>query len=77
MPLTDLTYQVICSRSISKLETELVIMIPISEKEELALDKGLLVTSIPLSRAASSFSEIGIIIISSVSTLLIEWEHIT
>ena len=44
MPLTDLTYQVICSRSISKVETELVIMIPISEKEEAALDKGLLVT---------------------------------
>lgn len=45
MPLTDLTYQVICSRSISKVETELIIMIPISEKEELALDKGLLVTN--------------------------------
>ena len=44
MPLTDLQYQVICSRSISKVETELIIMIPISEKEELALDKGLLVT---------------------------------
>lgn len=44
MPLTDLTYQVICSRSTSKLEKELIIIIPISEKEELALDKGLLVT---------------------------------
>ena len=44
MPLTDLQYQVICSRSISKVETELIIMIPISEKEEAALDKGLLVT---------------------------------
>ena len=44
MPLTDLHYQVICSRSISKVETELIIMIPISEKEEAALDKGLLVT---------------------------------
>ena len=44
MPVTDLTYQVICSHSISKLEVELIIMISISEKEELALDKGLLVT---------------------------------
>ena len=45
MPLTDLTYQVICSHSISKVETELIIMIPISEQEELAIDKGLLVTT--------------------------------
>lgn len=45
MPLTDLTYQVICSHSISKVETELVIMIPISEQEELAIDKGLLITT--------------------------------
>ena len=44
MPLTDLKYQVICSRSISKAELELIVMIPISEKEEAALDKGLLVT---------------------------------
>ena len=43
MPLTDLQYQVICSRSISKVETELIIMIPISEKEELTLDKGILI----------------------------------
>ena len=45
MPLTDLTYQVICSRSVNKIETELVIMIPISENEEAVLDKGLLVTT--------------------------------
>lgn len=44
MPLTDLKYQVICSRSISKIESEFIIMIPISEKEETALDKGFLVT---------------------------------
>ena len=45
MPLTDLTYQVICSHSINKIETERIIMIPISEQEELAIDKGLLVTT--------------------------------
>lgn len=45
MPLTDMKYQVICSRFISKIESEQIIMIPISEKEELDLDKGLLVTT--------------------------------
>ena len=45
MPLTDMTYQVICSRSINKLESELIIMIPISEKEELAIDNGFLQTT--------------------------------
>lgn len=44
MPVTDLGYQVICSRSITKLERELIVMIPITEKEELALDNGCLIT---------------------------------
>lgn len=44
MPLTDLHYQVMCCRSISKSERELIIIIPISEVEELKLDKGILVT---------------------------------
>lgn len=44
MPLTTAGYQVICSRSISKYVTELIIMIPITEEEEKELDSGLLVT---------------------------------
>ena len=44
MPLTDLTYQVMCSHSINKVEKELVIIIPITEKEEEHLDKGSLRT---------------------------------
>ena len=43
MPITDLEYQVICSHSTTKNESEQIIMIPISEEEELALDDGLLV----------------------------------
>lgn len=39
MPITDLDYQVICSHSINKIERELVIITPISEKEEAELDK--------------------------------------
>ena len=38
MPITDLDYQVICSHSISKIERELIIITPISEKEEANLD---------------------------------------
>ena len=38
MPITDLDYQVICSHSITKLEKELIIITPISEKEEAKLD---------------------------------------
>lgn len=44
MLITDLGYQVICSRSLTNNEKELIIMIPISEKEELALDNGFLQT---------------------------------
>lgn len=44
MPITDLTYQVICSHSSISNEVEQIIMIPISEKEELALDNGILHT---------------------------------
>ncbi len=35
-------YQVICSRSINKMEQESIIMIPITEKEEKSLDNGYL-----------------------------------
>lgn len=39
MPITDLDYQVICSHSINKIERELIIITPVSEKEEAELDK--------------------------------------
>lgn len=42
MPITKIGYQVICSRSISKIEKELIIIIPINEKEEKFLDSGFL-----------------------------------
>lgn len=45
MPITDLMYQVICSHSLTKTEVEQIIMIPISEKEEEALDEGILSTT--------------------------------
>lgn len=44
MPITNMEYQILCSRSTNNKERELIIMIPISDKEELALDNGLLVT---------------------------------
>lgn len=45
MPMTDLNYQVICSRSISKTEKEVIIIISITEEEEKALDNGFLKTT--------------------------------
>lgn len=42
MPITTLGYQVICSRSLNKIEKELIVMIPITEKEEILLDNGFL-----------------------------------
>lgn len=44
MPLTPLTYQVICSHSLTNNEDEQIIIIPISEKEEAELDEGALHT---------------------------------
>ena len=45
MPITNLGYQMICYHSISKLEREIIIMIPITEKEEKELDSGFLQTN--------------------------------
>lgn len=45
MPTTDLMYQVICSHFISKREKEVVVIIPITEKEEKQLDTGSLTTT--------------------------------
>lgn len=44
MILVDTDYQVICSHSLTKAESESIIMISITEDEEVALDKGLLKT---------------------------------
>ena len=44
MPITNLDYQVMCSRFLTRGELELIIMIPISEKEETELDSGSLIT---------------------------------
>jgi len=45
MPTTNLDYQLICSHSINKFEKELIVIIPITEKEEKQLDKGFLQTT--------------------------------
>ncbi len=45
MPTTDLSYQVICSHSTSRIKKELIVIIPITEKEEKQLDKGFLQTT--------------------------------